>query len=299
MLCSLTSYISKRFGVHNFQSNAETAPILYSKHARSEIVQRQRTLENIVHDRQRQQQPTSHKSCRHHPWRGIHPVVTRSRLTARSVHYCALDIILYYLLIIVKITYIIQDQLWLAYGVLSAQMCSERCSAGAKFYTRLQHACAVGTSRAISSTHRRVTSCVWRHLAQNLSVSRSLKIQAAGGESGAKLHSTSHVRHIETSLMLKNRTVTLCGVFGADVLAYRLTQNILQYVGWARFEAARDWCGACMMSFKCDVCSLDLGCAEPNSAQVSWKWCLRVGTVVRARPSFPYKWYILSKVIPF
>ena len=53
-------------------------------------------------------------------------------LTARSVHYCALDIILYYLLIIVKITYIIQDQLWLAYGVLSAwspvttraQMCS-------------------------------------------------------------------------------------------------------------------------------------------------------------------------------
>ena len=36
----------------------------------------------------------------------------------------------------------------------------ERCSAGAKFYTRLQHACAVGTSRALSSAHRRVTSCV-------------------------------------------------------------------------------------------------------------------------------------------
>ena len=137
----------------------------------------------------------------------------------------------------------------------------ERCSAGAKFYTRLQHACAVGTSRAISSAHRRVTSCVWRHLAQNLSVSRSLKIQAAGGESGAKQRSTSHVRHIETSLTLKNRTVALCGVFSADVLAYRLTQNILQYVGRWRFEAARDWCGVCVMSFKCDVCSLDLGCA--------------------------------------
>ena len=121
----------------------------------------------------------------------------------------------------------------------------ERCSAGTKFYTRPQHACAVGTSRAISSAHRRVTLCVWRHLAQNLSVSRSLKIQAAGGESGAKQRSTSHVRHIETSLTLKNRTVALCGVFSADVLAYRLTQNILQYVGWWRFEAARDWCVLC------------------------------------------------------
>ena len=66
---------------------------------------------------------------------------------------------------------------------------------------------------------------------QNLSVSRSLKIQAAGGESGAKQRSTSHVRHLKTSLMLKNRTVALCGVFCADVLAIRLTQNILQYVG--------------------------------------------------------------------
>ena len=92
----------------------------------------------------------------------------------------------------------------------------ERCSAGAKFYTRLQHACAVGTSRAISSAHRHVTSCVWRHLAQSLSVSRRLKIQAAGGESGAKQHWTSYVRHLETSLMLKNRTVALCGVFSAD-----------------------------------------------------------------------------------
>ena len=119
---------------------------------------------------------------------------------------------------------------------------------------------------AQSSAHRRVT-CVWRYLARNLSVSRSLKIQAAGGESGAKQHSTSYVRHLETSLMLKNRTVALCGVFSADVLAYRLTQNILQYVGWWRFETARDWCEACMMSFKCDACSLDLGSAEPNSAQ--------------------------------
>ena len=55
--------------------------------------------------------------------------------------------------------------------------------------------------------------------------------QAAGGESGAKQRSTSHVRHIETSLTLNNRTVALCGVFSADVLAYRLTQNILQNVG--------------------------------------------------------------------
>ena len=23
----------------------------------------------------------------------------------------------------------------------------------------------------------------------------------------------------------------------------------------------RDWCRACMMSFKCDMCSIDLGCA--------------------------------------
>ena len=152
------------------------------------------------------------------------------------------------------------------YGLGNSMSTPERCSAGAKFYTRLQHACAVGTSRALSSAHRRVTSCVWRHLAQNLSVSRSLKIQAAGGESGAKQHSTSYVGHLETSLMLKNRTVALCGVFSADFLAYRLTQNILQYVGWWWFETARDWCGACMMSFKCDVCSLDLGCAEPNSA---------------------------------
>ena len=137
---------------------------------------------------------------------------------------------------------------WCCQYDLFWQLIPVRCSAGAKFYTRLQHACAVGTSRAISSAHRRVTSCVWRHLAQNLSASRSLKIQASGGESGAKQRSTSHVRHIETSLTLNNRTVALCGVFSADVLAYRLTQNILQYVGWWRFEAARDWCG-CV----CDV----------------------------------------------
>ena len=134
---------------------------------------------------------------------------------------------------------------------------------------------------------------------QNLSASRSLKIQAAGGESGAKQHSTSCVRHLETSLMLKNRTVALCGVFSADVLAYRLTQNILRYVGRWRFETARDWCGACMMSFKCDVCSLDLGCAEPNSALITNEnvaersrtsanntrtWPKRIGTAHREKP---------------
>ena len=77
--------------------------------------------------------------------------------------------------------------------VHTLERCSERCSAGAKFYTRLQHACAVGTSRAINSAHRHVTSCVWRHLAQNLSVSRSLKIQAA--RNWKTLHEvTSHTR---------------------------------------------------------------------------------------------------------
>ena len=141
----------------------------------------------------------------------------------------------------------------------------ERCSAGAKFYTRLQHACAVRTSRAISSAHRRDVVWVTSLRAESFSFAQP-KIQAAGGESGAKLRSTSHVCHLETSLMLKNRTVTLFCVFSADVLAYRLTQNILQHVGWWRFEAAHVWCGACMMSFRCDVCSPDLGCAEPNRA---------------------------------
>ena len=32
--------------------------------------------------------------------------------------------------------------------------------------------------------------------------------------------------------MLKNSTVALCSVFSADVLAYRLTQNILQCLRW-------------------------------------------------------------------
>ena len=69
--------------------------------------------------------------------------------------------------------------------------------------------------------------------------------------------------------MLKNRTVALCSVFSAYVLAYRLTQKSEYFAvrGRWRFETARDWCGACMMSFKCDVCSLDLGFAEPNTAQ--------------------------------
>ena len=161
--------------------------------------------------------------------------------------------------------------------------------------TRLQHACAVGTFRAVSPARRR--GRVWRHLVQNLSVSYSLKIPAAGGGSGAKQHSSLHVGHLETSLMLKNRTVALCGVFSADFfLAYRLTQNILQYVGWWRFETASDWRGACMMSFRYDVLALftvqpgfRLRGAEQRS--VTWAFPDRSTKIFASRTTF----FILRK----